>query len=440
MSANISNHSEWETIITPAAKILFSPKFLSILGHSIIPMMDDFTNMTISSRYQNLINYLTDYVYTVIIKDGVAVETFHGPGCVSVTGYTSEDYQKDPELWYRMVHDKDREKVLAQAKLALAGQEVNPIEHRIVHRDGSIRWVKNKIVVTKNPSGEPVAYDGLINDITNLKKAEAAAVIRNRQLKQADKMASLGILVSGIAHEINNPNNFILLNIHLFSKIWKDITPILDEYYNNNGDFVIAGMLYSRSKEKIAQSIDGIYKGSERIQNITKSLTEYSRADSGKLNEKVDINKVVEMSVLITNNLLKKSTSNFQVEYGKDLPLINGNAQQLEQVIINLITNACQSLSDTSEAIKISTYYNAERKKVRIRVEDQGVGIKDTDLKYIMDPFFTTKRNSGGTGLGLSVSDSIVKSHGGTLLLKSGKGKGTMARVSFPVIDNDLAK
>jgi PAS domain S-box-containing protein len=403
-------------------------------------MMDDIINMTISSRYQNLINYLTDYVYTVIIKDGVAVETFHGPGCVSVTGYTSEDYQQDPELWYRMVHDKDREKVLTQAKLALAGQEVNPIEHRIVHRDGSIRWVKNKIVVTKNPSGEPIAYDGLINDITNLKKAEAAAVIRNRQLKQADKMASLGILVSGIAHEINNPNNFILLNIHLFSKIWKDITPILDEYYNNNGDFVIAGMLYSRSKDKIAQSIDGIYKGSERIQNITKSLTEYSRADSGKLNEKVDINKVVEMSVLITNNLIKKSTNNFQVEYGKDLPLINGNAQQLEQVIINLITNACQSLSDTSEAIKISTYYNAERKKVRIRVEDQGVGIKETDLKYIMDPFFTTKRNSGGTGLGLSVSDSIVKSHGGTLLLKSGKGKGTMARVSFPVIDNDLAK
>jgi PAS domain S-box-containing protein len=403
-------------------------------------MMDDDLNMTNSSRYQNLINYLTDYVYTVIIKNGAAVETFHGPGCVSVTGYTSEDYRKDPDLWYRMVHDKDRDKVLEQARLALAGQEVNPIEHRIVHRDGSVRWVKNKIVVTKDPSGEPAAYDGLINDITDLKKAEAAAVIKNRQLKQADKMASLGILVSGIAHEINNPNNFILLNIHLFSKIWKDITPILDEYYNNNGDFVIAGMLYSRSKDKIAQSIDGIYIGSERIQNITKSLTEYARADSGKLNEKVDINKVVEMSILITNNLIKKSTNNFQVEYGKNLPSIYGNAQQLEQVVINLITNACQSLSDPSEAIKISTYYNAERKKVRIRIEDQGVGINETDLKYIMDPFFTTKRNMGGTGLGLSVSDSIVKSHGGTLLLKSGKGKGTMARVSFPVIDNDLSE
>lgn len=399
--------------------------------------MNDNLDMAIANRYQNLINYLTDYIYTVIIKNGAAVETYHGPGCISVTGYSSEDYQKDPDLWYRMVHEKDSEKVVEQARLALAGEEVSPIEHRIIHRDGSIRWVKNKIVVTKDAGGNPVAYDGLINDITYLKRAEAAAVIRNRQLKQADKMASLGILVSGIAHEINNPNNFILLNVQLFSKIWKDITPILDEYYNENGDFAVAGMLYSLSKDKIAQSIDGILKGSERIQNITKSLTEYSRADSGKLNEEVDINKVVEMSILITSNLINKSTNNFQVEYGKDLPLIKGNAQQLEQVVINLITNACQSLRDPSEGIKLLTYYNAERKKIRVRIEDQGIGIKEEDLKYIMDPFFTTKRNMGGTGLGLSVSDSIVKSHGGSLLLKSEPGRGTMARISFPIIESE---
>jgi PAS domain S-box-containing protein len=395
-----------------------------------------YIKMDITNRYRSLINYLTDYIYTVIIKDGIASETLHGPGCVSVTGYTSEDYKEDPELWYRMVHDKDREKVLAQANFALAGMEDKPIEHRIIHRDGSVRWVKNKIVVTKDDKGRPVAYDGLINDITELKKAETAAAIRNRQLKQADKMASLGILVSGIAHEINNPNNFILLNINLFSKIWKDTVPILDEYYNNNGDFVIAGLPYSQSKEKIAQSLEGILKGSERIQNITKRLTEYSRADSGNLNEIVDINKVIEMAILITSTLIRKSTNNFIAEYGKDIPLIKGNFQQLEQVVINLITNACQSLKNNNAGIKIFTYYNPERNKVRIKVEDKGVGIKQSDLKNIMDPFFTTKRDMGGTGLGLSVSYNIVKSHGGTLLLKSEPGKGTIARVSLPVYGN----
>ncbi len=388
--------------------------------------------MQIENRYERLINYLTDYIYTVTIEDGAAVDTYHGPGCVSVTGYTSEDYKKDPELWYRMVHNLDKENVLKQAELALAGEEVNALEHRIIHRDGSIRWVRNKIVVTKDGYGNPITYDGLINDITQFKKSAAAAAIRDKQLKQADKMASLGILVAGIAHEINNPNNFILLNVQLLLKIWKDILPILDEYYKNNGDFLVAGMLYSSSKDKMGQLLDGILKGSERIKIITRNLTEYARIDSGKLNEMVNVNKAVEIAVLITNNLIKKSTNNFKVEYGKNLPLVNGNIQQIEQVVINLITNACQSLKDNSAEIKVSTYYNAERNKVRIKVEDKGVGIPEDDLKHIMDPFFTTKRNMGGTGLGLSVSYNIVKSHGGGLILRSEPGKGTMARVSFP--------
>ena len=391
--------------------------------------------MEIEKRYEKLINYLTDYIYTVTIRNGVAVDTFHGPGCVAVTGYTSEDYNKDPDLWYRMVHRKDRKKVLLQASYALEGKEVPPVIHRIIHRDGSVRWVKNTIVVTKDEFGYTLSYDGLINDITVLKHAETAAALRKQQLIQADKMASLGILVSGIAHEINNPNNFILLNIKLFAKLWKDITPILDDYYENNGDFAIAGMLYSKSAEKIGQSIDGILKGSERIQNIVKNLTEYSKTDSGKLDELIDVNKVVEMAVMITNNLINKSTDNFKVIYGADLPRIKGNLQQLEQVIINLITNACQSLPDKSSGITVSTYYNSQVNKVRIKVEDEGIGIKVGDLKYIRDPFFTTKRNMGGTGLGLSISDNIVKSHGGKLNLTSRQNKGTIAKVSIPVLN-----
>lgn len=389
--------------------------------------------MNIEQKYEKLVNYLTDYVYTVKIHDGTAVETVHGPGCVSVTGYTPADFKRERDLWFRMVHKKDRAKVLERAQLALAGNDVEPLEHRIIHRDGTVRWIRSKIVITRNSDGVAVAYDGLINDITDLKKAEAAAALRTRQLIQADKMASLGILVSGIAHEINNPNNFILLNMQLFSRIWKDITPILDGYFAENGDFSIAGMSYSASKDKIARLLEGVLKGSERIKNITANLTDYARADSNTLNEPVDVNKVVEVAILITENLIKKSTDNFKVEYGKDLPSIRGNAQQLEQVVINLINNACQSLRDRSAEIKISTYYNPQRKKVRIKVEDQGVGIQPDDLKYIMDPFFTTKRDKGGTGLGLSVSYNIVKSHGGTLNLSSKPGQGSTARVSFPV-------
>lgn len=385
-------------------------------------------------RYAKLIDYLTDYIYTVKIRDGVAVDTYHGPGCISITGYTSDDYNADPDLWHRMVPRIDRDKVLEQARRALAGEQVGPLEHRIIHRDGSTHWIRNMIVVSKNESGAPVAYDGLINDITKIKKAEAEEAIRQQQLVQADKMASLGILVSGIAHEINNPNNFILLNARLFTRVWADVLPVLDEYQANNGDFSVAGMPYSGARNKLVQSLHNIVQGSERIQNITKSLTEYARRDGGARTEPVDLNKVVAMAVTITDNLVQRSTTNFRVDYGVDLPLTMGNVQQLEQVIINLITNACQSLPDNSGEIKIKTYSFRESNEVGVVVKDSGSGIKESDLKYIMDPFFTTKRDKGGTGLGLSVSYNIVKSHGGLLVLTSEPNKGTKAKVVLPVV------
>ena len=118
----------------------------------------------IEQRYNRLLHYLTDYVYTVKIDNGVVTETYHGPGCYAVTGYTSEDYQAEPELWYKMVHEEDRELVLEQASRALAGKSVQPVEHRIIHSDGSIRWVKNSIVLSKDEFGRMISYDGLIND------------------------------------------------------------------------------------------------------------------------------------------------------------------------------------------------------------------------------------------------------------------------------------
>jgi two-component system, NtrC family, sensor kinase len=392
----------------------------------------------VEERYATLIDYLTDYIYTVKVRNGVAVETYHGPGCVNVTGYTSEDYNADPDLWSRMVPRADREKVLEQARCALAGERVRPLEHRIVHRDGSTRWIRNTIVVTTDASGAPVAYDGLINDITAIKKAEAEEAVRQQQLVQADKMVSLGILVSGIAHEINNPNNFILLNARLFTRVWTDVLPVLDEYMAKNGDFSVAGMPYGAARDKLVQSLQNIVQGSERIQNITRNLTEYARRDGGARTESLDLNKVVAMAITMTNPLIQRSTANFRIDYAAQLPLTTGSAQQLEQVVINLITNACQSMSAMTGEIRIKTYHARETGEVGVVVRDTGTGIKEADLKHIIDPFFTTKRDQGGTGLGLSVSYNIVKSHGGSLVLTSEPGKGTKAKVTIPIVAGSM--
>nr|HPN39434.1 ATP-binding protein [Melioribacteraceae bacterium] len=372
-------------------------------------------------RYNRLLNHLTDYIYTVKVENGIAVETYHGPGCLAVTGYMSEDFDLNAELWYSMVHEDDKERVLQQAKDALAGKDKPPLEHRIYHRNGKLKWVKNSIVLSKNEDGKLLYYDGLINDITERKSAEELTEIKQNQLIHADKMVSIGTLTTGIAHEINNPNNFILLNVSVLSRVWNDIQPILNEYYKENGDFLLGGMVYSNSIDKIKNSIDGIYKGAVRIQKITQGLTNFAKKESDEYiyDTETDINEVIENAIMLTSGLIKKSTANFIVNYNKDIPKIKGNLQQLEQVIINLISNSCHALIDKNNRIEIMLKFLEDKKVIRIDVEDEGRGIEPEKLKHIFDPFYTTKREEGGTGLGLYISYNIIKRHGGEIWAKS---------------------
>jgi len=134
------------------------------------------------SRYKRLLQSVTDYVYTVKIEDGVAVSTTHSPGCAAVTGFTPRRFHSDPELWLRMVHEDDRALVLEQAARAVKGDAVHPIEHRIVHRDGSVRWIRNTVVVRRG-DGRVVSYEGLISDITDRKRAEQAVQNVNHELR-----------------------------------------------------------------------------------------------------------------------------------------------------------------------------------------------------------------------------------------------------------------
>lgn len=337
-----------------------------------------------------------------------------------------------------MVHEEDKELVLEQSELSLKGEYVKPLEHRIIHRDGSVRWVKNSIVLKLDENNNVVSYDGIINDITDLKEAEEQNKIKSEQLIHADKMASLGTLVSGIAHEINNPNNFILLNSNLVSKVWKDVKPILNQYYKENGDFALAGMSYKNFIEKIDNSYESIKIGSERIKNIIDNLTNYSKKPSKQF-KKISLNEVIQVAINITNNFINKSTNNFSVNYSDGFPLIMGNANRLEQVVINLINNACQSLRNKEEKITIRTY--EENSNAVIEIIDEGEGINEKDLKHIFDPFYTTKREKGGTGLGLSISYNIVKNHKGEFKIESEKGKGTKAKIYLPIsIGNDWGK
>jgi len=249
-------------------------------------------------------------------------------------------------------------------------------------------------------------------------------------------MATLGIMVSGVAHEINNPNNFILLNGKIVSRMWNDVLPILEDYYKREGEFKLAGMPYTRAYKKIGKLIEGIPEGARRIQQIVQTFKDFARKDTGELNQQVSINNVLKSAVIIINNLIKKSTDSFHISYGNNIPMFIGNSQQIEQVIINLITNSCQALPNKECKINVNTFYRPESQIIILNVQDEGNGIPEQYIKYIFDPFFTSKRDSGGTGLGLSIAYKIVRNQGGLLSVKSTPGEGTTATVELPAAVN----
>ena len=349
-----------------------------------------------------------------------------------IWGRSRESLIAQPESWIDTVHPEDREKVAANLERQQYGESVE-YEYRIVRPDGEIRWIETHVFPVRNEAGEIYRRAGSAQEITKRKRAEALAESQQQQLIQADKMASLGILVSGVAHEINNPNNFIMLNGEILSMAWQNVTPILQKYYEEHGDFLLAGMPYTRAHEKIGQLIAGISEGAVRIGKIVEALGGFARQDAGDLDQPVNPNAVVESAMVIVNNLIKKATHHFSVALEENLPKIRGNPQQLEQVIINLITNSCQALQAPQKGLFVSTSYNESSDLIIIRVRDEGGGIPPENLNHIIEPFFTTKRDTAGTGLGLSVSYNIVKNHGGHLHFTSRFGKGTTATVMLPV-------
>lgn len=273
-----------------------------------------------------------------------------------------------------------------------------------------------------------------IRDITERVESERQAKEKEQQLIQADKMVSLGVLVSGMAHEINNPNSFMTLNLPLLDEIWRDITPVLEDYYHENGDFLAGGLEYNELRSFLPDLLARMQEGASRISGIVNSLKDYSRLQPGELMWEVDLVDVIGNSLRLLENLISQKTSHFELELAKELPQVRGNSQRLSQVLINLLVNSCEALTDRNQAILLSSKFAEQKNVVEIVVRDEGVGIAEEHLTKITDPFFTTKRTSGGTGLGLSVSSTIVQEHGGMLEFSANPGGGTIARFSIPVI------
>lgn len=305
-----------------------------------------------------------------------------------------------------------------------------------VRDDGSRFPVRICVVPLSGPDGEITGYIEVVEDITEQTRLLEEAQATQAKLIQIDKMSSLGLLVSGIAHEINNPNNFVMSNSESLAKIWQSAMPILDGFHQEYGDFTLGEFQFSSIREIAPRMFAGLVTGSQRIRDIVEKLKDFARQESRGTNDMVDVNTTILDAINILNHEIKRCCENFELNTGYDLPPVRGNARQIEQVIINLLMNSLQALSSKAQAIRITSSVAEDRNNVCITIEDEGVGMAPEIVVRITEPFFTTKGDRGGTGLGLSISASILKNNHGSLFFASEPGKGTTANLILEVFRN----
>jgi len=291
---------------------------------------------------------------------------------------------------------------------------------------GTVLWSRTLQKRVARRTGE------LALEVTERKRALEELRLHQDKLIQADKMASLGILVAGVAHEINNPNGLILLNMPIIREVYQDAEEILETRYHEQGDFTLGGLPYSRMRNEVPHLLEEMQEGANRIKRIVEELKDFARQDTAAASDPVDFNGIVQAAVRLVDSSIRAATNRFEASYAPDLPMIPGNAQRIEQVVVNLLLNACQALPDTERRIALATFHDPGAGTVVLRLSDQGTGINPEHIPHLTDPFFTTKRETGGTGLGLSVSASIVKEHDGTLEFESAPGTGTTVTLTLP--------
>jgi len=272
-------------------------------------------------------------------------------------------------------------------------------------------------------------------DISERLRIREETKLLQTKLLQTNKMAALGTLSSGIAHEINNPTNFILANAQMVHDAWQDIDLVLADYAREQGEFSLGGFPFVEAREIMPKLLSGIIEGGQRISNILAELRQFAREEKSPLDQQVSVNQVLEKSIAMLQNQIRNHTSHFHFAPDPQDSFIRGSLQQLQQVVINLVMNALQSLPDRESGVYVSLYREQPGQQVVIKVRDQGLGMTPETVKQIFDPFFTTKLDSGGTGLGLSICYSIVKQHRGTIEVQSEPGSGSCVFVRLPLCE-----
>lgn len=401
-------------------------------------------------RYKRLLESVTSYVYSVVFQDGKCASTVHGIGCEAVTGYRPEDYALDQGLWYRMVHEDDRKAVLMMSERIMAKETAISFEHRIYHKDGSIRWVENTLVASRDLDGELLSYDGIIKDINERKQAEEAlhkqAFILEQEISERQKaQEALETLNASLERRVeeellkNREKDHVMIQQGRLAAMGELISNIAHQWrqpLNNLAVFLQSLQLDLQEGTIDQKTIDScVTSCMETLQYMSKTISNFSNFFKPDRERTLfDCGTQIEKTLSLVSDSLKNT--GISLHFINQQPgLISGYANSFSQALINIIDNAREALflQQVQEPwVKISCWRDNDT--VTISVSDNAGGIQDDLLDSLFDPYVTTKHKTQGTGLGLYIAKIIIERNIGGTLTVCNTPDGAEFQIKLPCV------
>ncbi len=426
-------------------------------------------------EFRSLVSNIPGAVYRCSAA-GRSSLTFISNGIEAISGYPAANFMVKPvQNFCSILHPDDAQQTEQKIDRAIQTRKPYTIEYRLIHCDGNVRWVAEKGQAIFNAAGQVLSLNGAIFDMTERKAAEDAlrlseAIANNRSqqleialkelretqahLIHTEKMSSLGQMVAGVAHEINNPVSFIYGNISYASQYMTDLLQLVELYQRHYPQPTVEIQEYIENidleflREDLLKILSSMKMGADRIREIVLSLRNFSRLDDS-VKQPANLHEGIDNSILILHNKLRARAEYPEIKviknYGK-LPLVECYAGQINQVFMNLLSNSIDALEDACNQKRREATDSNWKPLIRIhtetinsnciciRIADNAGGMPEDIRDRLFDPFFTTKPMGKGTGLGLAISYRIVaEKHGGTLICRSVLGQGTEFAIEIPL-------
>ena len=349
------------------------------------------------------------------------------PNLKAILGYEDHEIPNDIDTWVTYVHPEDSEYVMHEATKYMEGKTPKyEVYHRMVHKDGSVRWILVRGKAIKDEDGNAYRMIGVDIDVTERThadeelqkyKAHLEQLVESRtaelkqtqsQLVQTAKLASLGEMATGIAHELNNPLGIISMSTEMSQLAIKE-----------------------GRTDRLEKHINEILEQTRRAKEIISHLKQFGRKVTDIAQQEYNLISVIDNALLFFKNDFNVRSISIERNLEGQCVALKGSAVQIEQVFVNLLSNARDAMEGYNNK-KITINIGAEAGQCIVRFSDTGSGVSKKDLPHIFDPFFTTKDVGEGTGLGLSISYGIIRDHGGSIEVQDRETGGVTFIIRLP--------